>query len=74
MFYLERVDIVTHPVNILGEDIIACESGSGCEHCSQPSRADCRALTSISPVRPEQGCYGRPGEASVLDIHCRTEG
>ena len=44
------------------------------DQCSQPSRADCRALASNSPVRPGQGWYGRPGKASVLDIHRRTAG
>jgi len=42
--------------------------------CSQPSRPDCRALASNSPVRPGRGWYGRPGKASVLDINCRTVG
>ena len=42
--------------------------------CSQPSRPDCRALASDSPVCPGRGWYGRPGKASVLDINCRTVG
>jgi len=33
--------------------------------CSQPSRADGRALAGYSPGRPGQGGYGRPGKASV---------
>ena len=34
--------------------------------CSQPSRADGRALADYSPGRPGQGGYGRPGKASVF--------
>jgi len=34
--------------------------------CSQPSRADGRALAGYSPGRPGQGGYGRPGKASVF--------
>jgi len=34
--------------------------------CSQPSRADGRALAGYSPGRPGQGGYGRQGKASVF--------
>ena len=34
--------------------------------CSQPSRADGRALAGYSPGRPGQGGCGRPGKASVF--------
>jgi len=44
------------------------------KQCSQPSRPDCRALASNSPVRPGRGWYGRPGKASVLTISRKTAG
>jgi len=44
------------------------------DQCSQPSRPDCRALASNSPVRPGRGWYGRPGKASVLTISRKTAG
>ena len=42
--------------------------------CSQLSGADSKALALNIPLRHLQGWYGRPGKASVHDIHGKTVG